>query len=117
MSEQEPSKLKPVSSEYLERMLEESLSYAHQYTPASFDPRGLRIPNFEVIVGCASVLMSRSIQRQERSTAEMSACIQRQEEINRAILSESKAVKRLTWGVVILTAAVVGLTVYIIVKG
>lgn len=43
--------------------------------------------------------------------------VKRQEEINKAILLESVAVKRLTWGVFILTAAVVGLTIVLVVKG
>jgi hypothetical protein len=71
-----------------------------------------------------SVLAVRSLERQERILAEMSACIQDQKEINKDILQESKDVKWLTkWvvgltvAVVVLTAAVVGLTIALLVKG
>ena len=62
-------------------------------------------------------LVSRSTERQEGVLSEMSACIQQQEALNKEILKESKTVRWLTWGVFILTAAVVGLTIALLVKG
>lgn len=70
--------------------------------------------------GCAFAstwLVGKSVKRQEGVLAELSACVHRQEEINAAILEESVAVKRLTWGVLILTAAVVGLTIALLFRG
>jgi hypothetical protein len=69
-------------------------------------------------------LIGKSVKRQEGVLSATSACIQRQEAINKDILQESKDVKRLTkWvvgltvAVVVLTAAVVGLTIVLVAKG
>jgi hypothetical protein len=71
----------------------------------------------EGITAALAWLMTKSVRRQEGVLAATSACIHRQEEINKAIKSDACWTKWLTLGVFILTAAVVALTVALLVKG
>ena len=110
---QENPKVDKVTDAELKRKLEEYGCSVLPYldTPKPFG-KELRKPHMDAAIATffASVMVSRSAERQEKVLAEMSVCIQRQEQLNKGILGESKTLKWLTWVLVALTGVLIFLT-------
>jgi len=117
MAVHEPKSIGTTTDAEIQERLEKVLEQGLRNTGDKGGVVGFISPSVACATFFCSVLIGRGVERQERVLTQAAACIQRQEELAKNLLKESKKVTWLTFGVFVLTVAVVGLTIALLIKG